>query len=62
LWTRIRIRSRFNGFPRSGSGSRRTKMTHKSRKKLINFIHFEVLDALLGLEESSVTVFDEKKI
>jgi hypothetical protein len=38
----------------SGSGSRRAKMTHKHRKKLINFI-FEVLDDLFwGLMASSV--------
>ncbi len=36
IWIRIRIGSRFNGVP--GSGSRRAKMTHKHRKKLINFI------------------------
>jgi hypothetical protein len=46
--------------PDPGPGGQ--KLPTKSRKKLINFIHFEVLDALLGLEESSVTVFDEKKI
>jgi hypothetical protein len=34
----IRIISGFNRVSGSGFGSRRTKMTHKSRKKLINFM------------------------
>ncbi len=33
-------------YPDSRSGSRRAKITHKHRKKLINLI-FEVLDVLL---------------
>jgi hypothetical protein len=37
---RNRIRTGFNEVPGSGSGSRRAKMTHKNRKKLINFIFF----------------------
>jgi hypothetical protein len=35
LW--IRIGSVFNRVPRSGSGSGRAKITHKNKKKLINF-------------------------
>ena len=33
-------------YSESGSGSRRAKMTHKSRKKLVKVHGFEVLDGL----------------
>ncbi len=55
---RIRIGSRFNGFPslhsdpdlQSGSVSRRVKTPHKNRKKFNKISFFEVLDVLvLGL-------------
>jgi hypothetical protein len=49
---RIRIGSVFNRASGSGSGSRRAKITHKSRKNSC----FEVLDGLFcELEASSVT-------
>jgi hypothetical protein len=38
-----------------GSGSRRTKMTHKYRRKYKEFLCFEVLDVLFcGLKASPV--------
>jgi hypothetical protein len=37
LGIQIRIGSGFNGVPGTGSGSTMAKMTHKHRKKLINF-------------------------
>ncbi len=55
LRIRIRIGSGFNRVSESGSGSRRAKMTHKSRKKLRNTSGFEVLDVLFWeLKASSV--------
>jgi hypothetical protein len=42
-WIRIRMGSGFNRV--SGSGSRRAKMTHKSRKNFLSSC-FEVLDGL----------------
>ncbi len=40
--------SGFNGVPGSVSGSSRAKMTHKQRKKLINFIFWSAGCSLLG--------------
>jgi hypothetical protein len=34
---------------KTGSGSRRAKMTHKNRKELINFIFFKCGGGLLSL-------------
>jgi hypothetical protein len=43
-------------YSESGSGSRRAKMTHKSRKKIGKSSCFEVLDGLFGeLKASSIT-------
>ncbi len=56
LWIRLQIGSGFNGVPGSGFGSRRSKMTHKNRRKSINFISSSVGCPLLMAEGFSCSL------